>query len=354
MKKNFWKNKKILITGHTGFKGSWLSIILHLLGSNVYGISLSPYRKIDLFNFIKNKVFKKSFICDLNNFDKSKNIIKKIKPDIIFHFASQSLVKNAYDDPHYTFKNNFNITLNILELLKDIKNIRLILISTTDKVYKISANKQKKNLFREQDEIGANDPYSSSKSCVELLISSYKKILSKDKNNCKILVARAGNVIGGGDWSDHRLLPDIMRSWKSKKTLKLRNPNATRPWQHVLDVLNGYMHFVEYAYDKKKYISILNFGPQENGISVSKIILFFKKNINQNLKINISKNSNFSETNKLNLDTNLTKKILKFKTRWKIKNSLKETFSWYIDFLNKKNPYRTTVLQIKKYFKDEI
>lgn len=354
MKNIFWKKKKILITGHTGFKGSWLSLVLYLFGSSVYGISLKPYRKIDLFNYIKNKVFKRSYICDLSNFDQSKKIIRNINPDIVFHFASQSLVKNAYDNPYNTFQNNFNITLNILEILKNIKTIKLILISTTDKVYKISENKNKKNLFSERDELGANDPYSSSKSCVELLISSYKKIFLLNRNNCKILVARAGNVIGGGDWSENRLLPDIIKSWKKKKIIKLRNPKSTRPWQHVLDVLNGYMHYVEYAYNKKNYNSILNFGPQESGTSVFKIILFFKKNVDSNLHVRVIKKSKFSETNKLNLNTNLTKKILKFKIKWKIKNSLKETFSWYIDFLNKENPYKITVSQIKKYFKDEI
>ena len=354
MKNKFWKNKKILITGHTGFKGSWLSIVLYLLGSKVYGISLRPYRKNDLFNYIKNKVFKKSFICDLNKFNKSKKIIKKIKPEIIFHFASQSLVKTAYDEPYYTFHNNFNITLNILEILKDIKATKIILISTTDKVYKISENKNKKNIFNEKDELGANDPYSASKSCTELLISSYKKTFLKNKNSCKILVARAGNVIGGGDWSENRLLPDLVKSWKNKKILKLRNPNSTRPWQHVLDVLNGYMCFIKYAYYKKKYNSILNFGPRERGISVSQIILFFKKNIDQNLKVSKNKNLKFSETNKLNLNTNLTKKILNFNLKWNIKKSLRETFSWYKDFLNKKNVYEITALQIKKYFKNEI
>lgn len=347
--RKFWKNKRILITGHTGFKGAWLSIILKSLDSKVFGIGLKPKNQYDLFNYIKKDVYKKSYVTNLNNLTKTAKIIKKIKPEIIFHFASQSLVRESYRDPYYTFNNNFFITLNLLEILRRHYQPRVLLISTTDKVYKISNNKNTINFFNENNSLGGNDPYSASKSCVELLVESYKKsFFSNHKMN--VLVARAGNVIGGGDWAKDRLIPDIFRSYKLKKILTIRNPNSTRPWQHVLDVLNGYMKFAEYGWVKKTPVDILNFGPTNYKVqSVLEVLKIVKKNIKLFKFKKENSNNFFKETQKLSLNVNKAKKILNFKPKWNSIKSIKYTVEWYQNFFSKKNPYDLCKQQIDKF-----
>ena len=257
--KNFWHKKKVFITGHTGFKGSWLCIFLNYLGAEITGYSLKPNTKPSLFNLAKiERVIKKSIISDVRNYKKLSYEIKKSKASIIFHLAAQPLVRLSYLHPKDTFDTNFTGTLNILQAIKKNKNIKTGIIITTDKVYDIRKNK----VFKETDVLGGVDPYSSSKVCVEFLYNSYNKsFFSSSKQN--ITTVRAGNVIGGGDYSLDRLIPDIYKSAKKNKIIFLRNPNSVRPWQHVLEPLSGYLLLAQKIHNKKMPPNYYNwnFGP---------------------------------------------------------------------------------------------
>ena len=236
--KKYWNNRRVFVTGHTGFKGSWLCIYLSLLGAKVTGYSLKPKNKPNLFELANiKKLIKKSVIADIRNFNKLLYEIKKSKADTIFHLAAQPLVRYSYKNPKETFDTNFNGTLNILECVKNIKTIKTTVIITSDKVYDVNKSK----IFKENDLLGGIDPYSASKVCIEHLFFSYKKSFFDKNNKQKLATVRAGNVIGGGDYSEDRLIPDIYKFKKKRKKIILRNPRAIRPWQHVLEPLSGYL-----------------------------------------------------------------------------------------------------------------
>ena len=280
--RKFWKNKKVFITGHTGFKGSWLSIFLTHLGAEVTGYSLKPNTNPSLFNLAKvNNVIKKSIIADIRDYKKLYSEIKKSKASIIFHLAAQPLVRLSYIHPKDTFDVNFSGTLNILQIIKRLKNISTGIIITTDKVYNINKNK----IFKETDSLGGLDPYSSSKVCVEYLFNSYNESFFKD-NKQMIATVRAGNVIGGGDYSLDMLIPDIYKSANSKKSITLRNPSSIRPWQHVLEPLSGYLLLAQNIHSKKiKNIQQnWNFGPN---ISSCKSVRYLTNFLCKNLKIKV-------------------------------------------------------------------
>jgi CDP-glucose 4,6-dehydratase len=325
--KKFWKKKKVLITGHTGFKGSWLCIILNLLEAKIYGYSLAP-KKNSLFlkSKIQNSLISNTY-ADINDLNKLKKFVKKNKPEIIFHLAAQPLVLESYKNPINTFSTNILGTVNLLEVVRKTNSIKSIIIITTDKVYKVD----KKNIsYSETDELGGYDPYSSSKVCTEVIVNSYvQSFFTKTKLKNKIATVRAGNVIGGGDYSENRLVPDIIRAINGKKKLLVRNPTQIRPWQHVLDPLMGYMLLAEKQYNNK--IKILdncwNFGPNtKNFKKVIEIIKFFKKFINFEYKIELNKK--YNETKILKLNSVKAKKILKWRMKWDINKTLKKTIEW--------------------------
>ncbi len=272
----FWKNKKVFITGHTGFKGSWMTIIFNLLGAKVYGYSLKP-KKSSLYTFVNiEKMMIKSTIGDLRDYKKLKRTIYKISPDFLIHMAAQPLVRYSYDHPKYTYEVNTMGTLNILNILNEIETIRNVLIITTDKVYK---NINKKKYFKEVDELGGYDPYSNSKACAELICKSYfDSFFSKKKISC--VTARAGNVIGGGDFSKNRIIPDFFRAYENNKKLLLRYPNSIRPWQHVIEPLYGYILLLMSISKQKKTVNgAWNFGPKKvNNLKVKNIISILNKN----------------------------------------------------------------------------
>tara|TARA_A100001234_G_C12629462_1_gene387573 strand:+ start:890 stop:1939 length:1050 start_codon:yes stop_codon:yes gene_type:complete len=341
--KKFWKNKIVLITGHTGFTGSWLSLVLNFYGAKIYGLSLKPNTQPSMFNIlkIKDKIIK-SYYCDINDLKKTKKILYKVKPEIIFHLAAQPLVNKSLLEPIKTFNTNIIGTLNICEISKKLKKLKHLLIVTTDKCYK-NLNSKKIKFFKEEDELGGVEPYSASKACAEILIHSYRGTYF-DKN-VSITTARAGNIIGGGDWAEDRLIPDIFKSLNSKKILKIRYPNATRPWQHVLDVLNGYILLAE-----TKYSGAWNFGPTiKKTFKVKKILSFFKKKNPKFLwKKEIPKTKN--ESINLNLNVNKTVKKLKWRSRWNLEKSLLETNKWYVSFYRGDNINLITYNQIKNFF----
>lgn len=323
--KKFWQNKSVFLTGHTGFKGVWFSIFLNLMGAKVYGYALKAKRK-SLFNIInKKKIYTKSFIGDIRNFKKFKKAIEITKPDIIFHFAAQSLVTYSFENPKETFETNTMGILNLLDILKRGTKTKSVVILTTDKVYK---DKNKK-IYKENDELGASDPYSASKVCKEFIVNSYvDSFFCKTNLKNRISICRSGNVIGSGDYSKDRLLPDVLLASKYDKHLLLRNPNHVRPWQHVIEPLHGYLLLAEKLYNgtnNNKLIS-WNFGPDKsNFIKVSKVIKIFEKITKNKLKIKFSNKKKYKETEILKLNNSKSKKFLKWKPRWDVKKSLKKT-----------------------------
>ena len=327
--RHFWKNKNVFVTGHTGFKGSWLCIFLKYLGAHVTGYSLSPTTKPNLFNLAKiNRVVKKSIIADVRDYKKLYKEIKNSKATIVFHLAAQPLVRYSYLLPKETFDTNVVGSLNVLECVRKIKKVRSSIIITTDKVYDNSKNK----IFKESDRLGGIDPYSSSKVCVEHLFSSYDNSFFKKNSNQRLATVRAGNVIGGGDYSEDRLIPDIYRFAKKNKKIILRNPHSTRPWQHVLEPLSGYLLLSEKLYKNKlnNVVQNWNFGPNiSNCKSVKYIAHYFSKSLR--LKIGVAKNNlkDFKpETSYLRLSNYKSKKLLKWYPKWSLNKSLSKIIEW--------------------------
>jgi CDP-glucose 4,6-dehydratase len=346
--KKFWKGKKVFITGHTGFKGSWLSIFLTYLGAEVTGYSLKPDTKPNLFYLAKiDKLIKKSIISDIRNYKKLYHEIKKSNSTIIFHLAAQPLVRMSYIHPKDTFDINFSGTLNILQIIKKIKKISTGIIITTDKVYDIKKNK----IFKETDALGGLDPYSSSKVCMEYLFNSYQESFFQ-QNKQMIATVRAGNVIGGGDYSLDRLIPDIYKSAHKGKNILLRNPKSIRPWQHVLEPLSGYLLLAQCIHNKKikKITQNWNFGPN---ISSCKSVKYLTNYLSKYLKIKVvienkSKNIFKPETSILRLSNYKSKKLLKWFPRWSINKSLDKIIEWNKSIKYQK-PLHVCINQIKEY-----
>ena len=325
--KKFWKKKKVFITGHTGFKGSWLCIVLNHLGSKINGYSLKP-EKNSLFN--KSKILKNlssNHFSDINNIIKLKKALKRAKPEIIFHLAAQPLVIESYKKPLETFSTNMIGTVNLLESIKEIKSIKSVVIITTDKVYKIN----KKNIeYDELNQLGGFDPYSTSKVGAEIIVNSYiKSFFNKTNLKYKISTARAGNVIGGGDFSKNRLVPDIIKAINNNKKLIIRNPNQIRPWQHVLDPLMGYMRLAEKQYKGKikDTNNCWNFGPNKTNFKkVIDIVNYIKKINKFNYNVKVSKY--YKETEVLKLNSTKAKKVLGWSSKLSIRDTLNKTIEW--------------------------
>ena len=344
--KSFWYGKKVFLTGHTGFKGSWMCILLSLLGAKVIGYSLTP-KKRELFDLANiHKINHKNIYKNILDYKILFKSIKMYKPDVLIHMAAQSLVGYSYLKPEITFNTNIIGTMNILSSIKNTKFIRSSLIITTDKVYKIN----KKKNYVESDELGGHDPYSSSKVCVEIVTKSYNNCYFQNSNSI-VSTARSGNVIGGGDFSKDRLIVDILKSIKSKKTLKLRLPKAVRPWQHVVEPLVGYLVLAQMQYEKK--INNLgcswNFGPNDKNYQpVSNIVKYFKKIYK--FKVKFLKKNRFHETNILKLNNNKSKKYLKWRPRWDLNRTLKKIIEWENLKNRNFNIIKTCEKQILSYF----
>lgn len=350
--KKFWKNKKVFITGHTGFKGSWLSLMLYLFGAKVYGYSLRPCKKPNLFEImdIKNKI-SSSVFGDIRDYNNLKKNIQKASPKFIIHMAAQPLVFDSYTKPKYTYDVNTLGTINLLNIINEYKFCKFNLFITTDKVY---LNKNKKIFFKEKDQLGGHDPYSASKACAEIAIESYNKSYFKKK---KIFVAsaRAGNIIGGGDFSKNRILPDYFRGLVKNKKITLRDPKSIRPWQFVLEPLYGYLLILMKLYKKKSFSNEIsfNFGPKKkNNINVEKLISLlndkFQNCVTIKKKYKLSKKY---ESKLLMLNSIKAKKILKWESKLNIKTTIELIADWHKEFLkNKKNMCRISEDQIRTYF----
>jgi CDP-glucose 4,6-dehydratase len=349
--RKFWKDKKVFLTGHTGFKGSWFSVFLNLLGARVAGYSLKPDKKLNFFDLAKlDKEVHTSIFGDIRDYNKLKKSITQFSPDFIVHMAAQPLVRDSYKNPKYTYEVNTIGTVNVLNILHELNFIKSALIITTDKVY---YNNNKKNYYKENDRLGGLDPYSSSKSCSELVVNSYNQSFL-EKKNISVATARAGNVIGGGDFSKDRILPDYFRSLSANKKLVLRYPNSIRPWQHIIDPLYGYLLLLMKLHKKKKFIeSSWNFGPDKsNNKSVSDVINLFNKEFNNSVRV-IKKNTslkNYYESKILMLNSTKSKDTLNWKPKYNLKESIKLISFWHKQFLAKKDILNVSQQQIMNYF----
>jgi CDP-glucose 4,6-dehydratase len=349
-----FKGKKVVITGHTGFKGSWLTIWLLHLGAKVVGISKDIPTKPS--NFLLNQLKKKinHQIFDINNKKKLQKLINIHKPDFIFHLAAQSLVKKSYSKPSLTFETNSFGTLNLLEVLKDYKAKKIcsVVIITSDKSYK---NLELNRGYKEDDILGGHDPYSASKACAELIIQSYFNSFLVKNKNLRISVARAGNVIGGGDWSENRLIPDCIRSIDKKRKLLIRFPKSTRPWQHVFEAIYGYMLLaINQKKDKTINGNVFNFGPNnKSSITVIELVRKIKSKW-ESLKwkiVDVKKKE--YESKLLKLNSTKVFKIIKWKCYLNANQTIDLVINWYKYFLDKKkiNMYKYSIYQIKEFEK---
>ena len=350
---HFWNNTRVLITGDTGFKGSWLSCILLNLGAKVYGISLEADDNNKLYNslinddYFKEKIrdnFYSHYDLDIRNESELKSLILKINPEIVFHLAAQPLVRESYINPKLTWETNVFGTINVLETIRHF-NVCSVVIVTTDKVYE---NDNRSCGYKESDQLGGLDPYSSSKASCELAVSSWRRSFFNE--NVKISTARAGNVIGGGDWAKDRIVPDVIDSLTKNTFLEVRYPNATRPWQHVLEPLFGYMKLAENQL-KGKADFAYNFGPElKDAITVKEIVHKIGKIWGKDVKLQFLENQP-KESSQLILDIEKAKKDLDWKPLWNIDKTIEITTNWYKDVYFHKSPYKCVKDNINSYLK---
>ena len=348
---NCFKNKKVLITGHTGFKGSWLAKWLTILGSNVAGISLEPNSKPSHYELLDLKSKIESLILDIRDYENLKFKLHQIKPEFIFHLAAQPIVKHSYENPLNTFSTNVIGTINLLEALRTYDNECVVVLITSDKCYE---NVEWIWGYKETDRLGGSDPYSASKAAAEISIKSYIDSFFPINGNIKISIGRAGNVIGGGDWSESRIIPDAIISWSKNKTLKIKNPNSTRPWQHVLEPLSGYITLAEKL---KKNNSLhgeaFNFGPKsDQNFTVQKVIEEISKYWVGSDWSPVKNNQNkFYESSLLKLNCDKALYMLDWKSSLGFNETIKYTAEWYKAYFEKKVISEITERQIRDYSK---
>jgi CDP-glucose 4,6-dehydratase len=345
---DFWKNKKIFLTGNTGFKGSWTSMFLNYLGAKVYGFSLAPNTKPSLFNILNLNEVVQYQEGNINDYDLLNKNMVEVNPDIVIHMAAQPLVRASYIDPLETFRTNVIGTSNVLQSARFCESVKVILNVTTDKCYE---NKEDGKAFMESDTLGGHDPYSSSKACSELVTDSFRKSYF---NNIGVGVAtaRAGNVIGGGDWSEDRLIPDVIRQVYENENLSIRNPKATRPWQHVFEPILGYLILIEKLYESNlEYSTSFNFGPEESNVLTVKQILDLAKEKNNLINYDIDVNEHAHEAELLMLDINKAKKHLSWRPKMSIDDTILATLSWYENYYQSNEIYEYSEQAVKKFIK---
>ena len=342
---NFWKTKKVFLTGHTGFKGTWLSIILENLGAKLHGYSLKSETNPSFFEAIPFRGV--STIGDIRDFDNLQREIVRFEPEIIIHMAAQPLVIPSYDDPVGTYSTNVLGLVNLLDIAKDLNSLRAFLNVTSDKCYE---NKESLEAYKEDDRLGGFDPYSNSKACAELVTSSFLNSYFR-KLGIGLASARAGNVIGGGDWSSYRLIPDFIRAQQNNSVLTIRNPDSVRPWQHVLEPLFGYLILIENLYTEPiKYNESWNFGPHDHDIVnvrdvINELQTQSKIKINVDFKEELTKH----ESKLLKLNSEKSRKMLGWKNFLNYQESIKYTVDWYENFYSNKNIYDFSSSQLQSY-----
>lgn len=348
-----YKGKTVLVTGHTGFKGSWLSIWLTMLGANVVGFALPPYSERG--NYEASHLGEHLYADvkgDIRNYDELAAVIEEYQPEIVFHLAAQALVRTAYESPKYTYETNLMGSLNILEAAREFDCIKTVVMITSDKCYE---NVEQIWGYKETDRMGGYDPYSSSKGCAELMISSYRNSYFNpadyDRHGKAIASVRAGNVIGGGDWSDNRLIPDCIRSLESGVPIEIRSPQATRPWEHVLEPLSGYLRVGQKLIeDPVGYAQAFNFGPKiECNKTVWDVVSYLIDYYGQGEVIDASEGEKVHENTLLSLDVTKAFKMLDWEAKLTFGEAIEYTVDWYKEALETDDMFDFSVKQIESH-----
>jgi CDP-glucose 4,6-dehydratase len=348
---SFWKGKKVFVTGHTGFKGSWLSLWLQYMGADVKGYALAPYTLPNLFTEAKVGQNMESEIGDITNLEHIVSSMTIFNPDILIHMAAQPLVRLSYLEPVQTYLTNVMGTVNVLEAARKCTNLKAVVSVTTDKCYE---NKEWAWGYRENEPMGGQDPYSSSKGCAELVTAAYRNSFFNQNNSIFLASARAGNVIGGGDWSDDRLIPDILKAFEKNEPVIVRNPMSTRPWQHVLEPLSGYLVLAEHLYENgSAYAEGWNFGPKDEDCkSVNWILDKMVAKWGKGASWELDKNNNPHEAGYLKLDCSKAAMQLNWHPKWNLEDTLDSIINWHQNFLSGKNSKEECLLEIEKYQKE--
>jgi len=322
----FWAGKRILLTGHTGFKGSWLTLWLHKLGAKVTGLSLAPDTSPNLYTLAKIEQLCESHFCDIRERVAVTSLIKQVRPDIVFHLAAQPLIRASYREPVATFATNVMGTVHVLDALRKSDSCRVAVVVTTDKVYR---NEGEFKPYCENDALGGHDPYSASKAASEIVIASYRDSYLTEQG-VAIASARAGNVIGGGDWSEDRLIPDAVRAWQSQKPLEIRRPDAIRPWQHVLEPLAGYMVLAESLWQQPDLAGAYNFGPESSEVATVREVVEMARKAYGKGKVHYgATDTGPHEEGWLALDVTRVAYTLGVKSRWTLSEAVEKTMVWY-------------------------
>ena len=323
----FWRGKKVLVTGHTGFKGAWLSLWLHRLGARVTGLALPPATDPNLFSLARLEQLLEHYVIDIRDKHALANIVEAAVPEIVFHLAAQPLVRPSYADPLETFEINVLGTANLLEALRHCSSLRATVAVTTDKVYK---NFEWCYPYRENDSLGGHDPYSASKTAAEIVAACYRDAFF-GKAGPALATARAGNVIGGGDWSPERLVPDLARAFRCGETLHVRRPDAVRPWQHVLEPLAGYMRLARRIYDNPSLAGAYNFGPHAHeAMTVREVVEHALRRFEGSSATFGTGGEGPHEAGRLTLETAKAERVLGVRPVWSTETALDRTLDWYV------------------------
>ncbi len=350
---SFWFGKHVFLTGHTGFKGGWLSLWLSSMGAKVTGYALAPKTKPSFCDATRiYSVLEKSLIEDIRDLDKLRAAMTKAQPDVVIHMAAQPLVRYSYANPVETYATNVMGTVHVLDCIRTLPSVRATVIVTTDKCYE---NKEWVWGYRENEPMGGYDPYSNSKGCAELVTSAYRRSYFSDEAYPKHLhalaSARAGNVIGGGDWSEDRLIPDALRAIEAGKPLIIRNPLATRPWQHVLEPLSGYLVLAQALYQEGiKFASAWNFGPRdEDARPVQEVINLLMEKSPGGAKWEQDKSEQPHEAYSLKLDCSKADQLLGWRPKWSLETAVQHITDWQKAFIAKEDMQKTSLKQIEIY-----
>lgn len=348
--KSFFKNKKILLTGHTGFKGSWLSQMLINLGASLTGYSLNPPSNPNLYDILELNSSMNSIIGDIRDYDKLQETFMDTKPEIVIHMAAQPLVRESYVKPRYTYETNVMGTVNICESIRTCGNVKSFLNVTTDKVYE---NVEKSEGYVEDEKLDGFDPYSNSKSCSELVTHSYNNSFFKNQD-IRCSTARAGNVIGGGDFANDRIIPDCVRACISHDDIIIRNPYSIRPYQHVLEPLYVYLMIVKMQYEDETYSDYYNVGPNDEdcvttGFLADLFCKYYNKNNNEKISWINKSDKGPHESNYLKLNNTKLKETFNWNPKWNIQKTVEKTVEWTKTYLNNQNIKECTINQINEY-----
>jgi CDP-glucose 4,6-dehydratase len=323
---SFWSGKRVLVTGHTGFKGGWLALWLQRMEADVTGIALPSNTTPNLFELAQVSQGMTSHNCDIRDAAALATLVSATQPEVVFHLAAQPLVRASYREPLSTFTTNIMGTANVLDALRGQADARVAVMVTTDKVYR---NKEHCYPYREDDTLGGHDPYSASKAASEIVIASYRDAYLKDQG-LAVASARAGNVIGGGDWSADRLIPDVVRAWSSGQTVVIRNPKAIRPWQHVLEPLAGYLMLAQKLWEQPSASGAYNFGPHTNEAgSVEDVVKLACEAYGTGVTRYEKESNNKLEANWLVLEDAKARVLLGINSKWQLAESVQRTMAWY-------------------------